>query len=202
MSSRFQTGEPRSAMPRFSARQPIILAALAALALTACQRESREPRGAPLPETSPKVTVTDLYPGQPSPPTPDPRGKSYEGNAYHVSQGSRLFRWYNCNGCHANGGGGMGPPLMDDQWRYGGSIDQIYSTIAQGRPNGMPSFGAKVPSSQIWELAAYVRSLSGNAPSNAEFSRRDAMTNISPRSQTRPETPKTQNPAATQVPSP
>jgi cytochrome c oxidase cbb3-type subunit 3 len=192
MSSRFPVG-----MRRAGVRKQLLVLACAGVALTACQRESRQPRGAPLPETSPKVAVTDLYPGQPTPPAPDPRGKAYEGNAYHVSQGSRLYRAYNCSGCHANGGGSIGPPLMDDQWRYGGSIDQIYSTIAQGRPNGMPSFGAKVPSSQIWELAAYVRSLSGNAPSNAEFSRRDAMTNISPRSQTHPETPRNENPAAT-----
>ena len=44
----------------------------------------------------------------------------------------------NCVGCHCHGGGGMGPALMDDQWRYGGRIDQIAATIAEGRPNGMP----------------------------------------------------------------
>src|SRR5207245_319214 len=38
---------------------------------------------------------------------------AYGGNAYAVSEGKRLFAAYNCSGCHANGGGGMGPPLMD-----------------------------------------------------------------------------------------
>ena len=33
----------------------------------------------------------------------------YEENAFAVNQGKRLFRWYNCNGCHAQGGGNMGP---------------------------------------------------------------------------------------------
>jgi cytochrome c oxidase cbb3-type subunit 3 len=43
----------------------------------------------------------------------------YDENAYAVNQGKRLYRWYNCNGCHANGGGGIGPALMDAEWRYG-----------------------------------------------------------------------------------
>jgi len=163
--------------------------AVAATLLAACQREDRNPQKAKS-ETGAVAAVTDLYPGPPPPVTPDPRAKLYEGNAQHIANGSRLFRWYNCNGCHANGGGGMGPPLIDDTWRYGGSMEQIYSTIAQGRPNGMPAFGSKVPPAQIWELAAYVRSLSGNAPSNAEFSRRDAMTSLTPRNQTAPEKPK------------
>ena len=52
----------------------------------------------------------------------------------------------------------MGPPLMDDEWRYGGRIDQIAASIAEGRPNGMPSWRGKLTDDQIWKLAAYVRS--------------------------------------------
>ena len=48
------------------------------------------------------------------------RRYTVEGNAYAVAQGKRLFRWYNCSGCHATGGGGdWGPALMDDKWIYG-----------------------------------------------------------------------------------
>ena len=109
------------------------VAFVALLALAACQREAREARGKPLPESGPSVSVSQLYPGDPPKRTVDPRAKSYESNAYQVSQGSRLFRWYNCNGCHANGGGGMGPPLMDDLWIYGYEPEQIYHTIVEGR---------------------------------------------------------------------
>ena len=56
-----------------------------------------------------------------------------------------------------NGGGAIGPPLMDDKWIYGAQPDQIYATISQGRPDGMPSFGGHVPTQQIWQLVAYVR---------------------------------------------
>ncbi len=60
----------------------------------------------------------------------------------------------------------MGPALMDNQWIYGGNLDQIYMSIAQGRPNGMPSWGRKIPDGQIWELAAFVKSLSAPATTN------------------------------------
>ena len=66
----------------------------------------------------------------------------------------------NCSGCHSNGGGGMGPSLMDNQWIYGGRLEQIHQTIADGRPNGMPSWGARLSDEVIWRLAAYVRSMS------------------------------------------
>src|ERR1044071_3848683 len=42
-----------------------------------------------------------------------------ETNAYAIAEGKRLYTQLNCVGCHANGGGGMGPPLMDDKWIYG-----------------------------------------------------------------------------------
>ena len=72
----------------------------------------------------------------------------------------RLYKQYNCGGCHFNGGGGIGPALMDDSWIYGGRIDQIFNTIYQGRPNGMPAWGGKIPDDQIWQIATYVRSMS------------------------------------------
>ena len=62
-------------------------------------------------------------------------------NAKAVNDGKRLFGQYNCSGCHSNGGGGMAPALMDDEWIYGGRLDQIHDTIVQGRPNGMPAWG-------------------------------------------------------------
>jgi cytochrome c oxidase cbb3-type subunit 3 len=95
------------------------------------------------------------------------QAREYEGNAYHLSEGKRLFTWFNCTGCHAHGGGGSGPALMDDRWIYGGEIDEIYLTILQGRPNGMPAFGGKIPPQQIWQLAAYVRSMGGHGPKSA-----------------------------------
>ena len=61
----------------------------------------------------------------------------------------------------------MGPALMSGHWRYGGRMEQIYESIAQGRPNGMPSWQFVLGPTQIWDLAAYVKSLSAPAPASA-----------------------------------
>ena len=45
--------------------------------------------------------------------TTDPRAAAYYDNAEAVNAGKQLFKQYNCSGCHSNGGGGMGPALMD-----------------------------------------------------------------------------------------
>ncbi|GJE04407.1 c-type cytochrome [Methylobacterium isbiliense] len=151
--------------------------ALAVLALSACQREDRTARPSPVGlESREEVALVVLSPGE-SQPTVRTSGKAkeFEGNAYHLSQGKKLFTWFNCSGCHAQGGGGMGPALIDDRWIYGGSIENIVQTIREGRPNGMPSFRGRIPDDQIWELAAYVRAMSGNAPSSAAPSRSDSM---------------------------
>jgi cytochrome c oxidase cbb3-type subunit 3 len=106
--------------------------------------------------------------------TPAPYAK-FEESAYAVGEGKRLYSAYNCVGCHAHGGGAIGPALMDSTWIYGSRPDQIYSDIVQGRPNGMPSYGGKIPEYQVWELVAYVRSMSGQLPSDIAPSRSDEM---------------------------
>jgi cytochrome c oxidase cbb3-type subunit 3 len=77
-----------------------------------------------------------------------------------LTQGRLLYASFNCVGCHgAAGGGGIGPPLADDDWIYGGSDANIYASIVQGRPNGMPAFGPALSGEAVWKLAAYVKSL-------------------------------------------
>jgi cytochrome c oxidase cbb3-type subunit III len=88
------------------------------------------------------------------------RANPVENDPVSMQDGRRLFRWYNCYACHGpHGGGAIGPSLRDRVWRYGDSDDQIFASIAQGRPNGMPSWGKKIPEIQIWELVAYIKSM-------------------------------------------
>jgi cytochrome c oxidase cbb3-type subunit 3 len=155
-------------------RRPVegALLAVCLLLVASCEREEREPRGTPVGESGPgAITLSGLYPGDPAP--PDPRRHEYESNAYHISQGQQLYRWFNCNGCHANGGGDIGPPLVDDTWLYGSELENIVATIVQGRPNGMPSFRNRIPEQQVWQIAAYVRSMSGQTPKAASPGRSD-----------------------------
>jgi len=153
------------------------LLASACLVLCACEREDRAYRPENVAtETEEKIALVPLSPGPSAPvEAKSGKGKQYENNAYHLSQGKTLFTWFNCVGCHGNGGGGSGPPLMDDKWVYGGAIENIVATIREGRPNGMPSFRGKIPEDQIWQIAAYVRSMSGNVASDAAPARSDAM---------------------------
>ncbi|MBV9862690.1 MAG: c-type cytochrome [Alphaproteobacteria bacterium] len=152
--------------PAFAAGAAAALAALAFF-LAATARAQTPSAYSPAAESGPlSVAVSGLFPGGGAPPPPDPHVKTYQGNPQYINEGHRLFNWFNCVGCHANGGGGMGPALMDNQWRYGGRLDQIYASITQGRPNGMPSWAGKIPDAQIWEIAAFVQSLSSPSPVN------------------------------------
>ena len=84
----------------------------------------------------------------------------YAGDAAALAEGRRLFGWFNCAGCHGDhGGGGMGPSLRDSTWIYGNGDGHIFASIAEGRANGMPAWGTKLPREQIWKLVAYIRSL-------------------------------------------
>jgi cytochrome c oxidase cbb3-type subunit III len=114
------------------------------------------------------VFVTGLFPNGGAPSPPDPIGTRFEGDKPAIAAGKALFREMNCIGCHFNGGGGMGPALMSGNWRYGGRMEQIYESIAQGRPNGMPSWQFVLQPQQMWDLAAYVKSLSVSAASSAQ----------------------------------
>src|SRR5437016_261184 len=86
----------------------------------------------------------------------------YEDNDYAMTEGQRLYEWYNCGGCHARGGGGIGPPLMAKVWRYGKDPGKIYTSIVDGRPNGMPSWRGKMAQYQVWQIVAYVQALRGD----------------------------------------
>jgi cytochrome c oxidase cbb3-type subunit 3 len=158
-------------------------------AVTACKREERESRPQPVAERAEgEIVVSGLYPG--GPPEPPPAYKEYEESAYHVSEGEQLYSQLNCVGCHSHGGGGMGPPLMDDVWIYGSEPQNIYATIVEGRPNGMPTFRGKIPEQQVWELVAYVRSMSGLLRSDVPSARSDHMSTIPSATNVTPATPK------------
>ena len=156
-------------------------AALLLIALMAgCHRETRETEPlAPFSQAQLATTSTVIAGGAP-PAAPDPRVERYEKSAWHVSEGQRLYEEFNCVECHAHGGGGIGVPLMDDEWIYGSSSPQIVATLIQGRPNGMPSFRKLLTEEQMWQLAAYVRSIAGQVPRDVPPSRGDTLANTVP----------------------
>lgn len=158
-------------------RKIVVCAALcAALAgMGSCKRAQQNLRVDPAlrPVPSNLIPESDLQPGGALPPSMP--NNPYEGNAYAISQGQQLFDKYNCSGCHFHGGGGIGPPFMNHQWIYGGKPAQIFASIAEGRPNGMPSWGRRIPTYQIWQLVTYVESLNGAEPKSVTPARGDSL---------------------------
>ena len=81
----------------------------------------------------------------------------------------------NCAPCHAAGGAGRPgyPILADDNWIWGGSLDEIHQTLLYGiragndetRESDMPAFGADelLEKEQIDQVADYVLALSQQA---------------------------------------
>ena len=165
-------------------RTASLLAAAALLA--ACEREQRAFRETPPGATAfPAVQTTELQAG---PTTGDPSAGTYQENRWAVSQGNTYFLQYNCAGCHSpGGGGGMGPPLNDDEWIYGSDPENIFATIVEGRPDGMPSFRGKIDNGQIWMLVAYVRSMSGLTPKDTWPARTDHMQETRPEREPAPQ---------------
>jgi cytochrome c oxidase cbb3-type subunit III len=160
MCSRFPNPERWAVVARL---RPIAVAAVLAVAANNAGAQQHTAPGAGRGPN--EVSVTSLFPNGATPPRPrDAIGKRFEGNKLAIADGEQLFNQMNCTGCHFNGGGGMGPALMSGHWRYGGRMEQIYESIAQGRPNGMPSWQFVLGPTQIWDLAAYVKSLSVPAP--------------------------------------
>jgi cytochrome c oxidase cbb3-type subunit 3 len=160
--------------------------ALGLLVMGGCERENHRftenpPTATPTPSA---LVASELQPG---PAVGAPKIEApYDHNAWAVSEGKSLFNSMNCSGCHSQGGGGIGPPLMDDEWTYGSEPQQIFSSIADGRPNGMPAWKYQ----QTWELVSYVRSLSSLIPKGARGGRDDHMMRKTPEASTPPAKPK------------
>ena len=165
MSSPCRNPERRAVIAR------LLPVALATVFAVAANNAAAQQDTAPEAQHGPnEVFITGLFPNGGTPPPLDPIGARFEGNKSAIAAGKELFNQMNCTGCHFNGGGGMGPALMSGHWRYGGRIDQIYASIAQGRPNGMPSWQDSLVPTMMWDLAAYVKSLSAPAPTPSSTS--------------------------------
>lgn len=138
------------------------------VAMTACQKGSDAPASAAKVDSAPSsanATVMAMPLGDiagaalPADSTGMPNPYAHDPKA--VAEGKTLFIAMNCAGCHAYGGGGaMGPDLTDSYWRYGGAPAQVFSSILEGRPQGMPSWGKALPPTEIWKLVTYIASIS------------------------------------------
>ena len=76
-----------------------------------------------------------------------------------LSVGKTLFD-KNCISCHNTDGGGntIGPNLTDKAWIYGFDIKEVFSSIKNGRPGGMPKHDNKFNPIQLQQVASFVLS--------------------------------------------
>jgi cytochrome c oxidase cbb3-type subunit 3 len=105
-----------------------------------------------------------------------------ELRGYAVSAGAAVFKTW-CAQCHGSGAAGAKgyPNLLDDDWLWGGTIEDIHTTITHGirntddedaRFSQMPAFGRDelLEKEQIAQVVNYVMSISaGNTPQDASL---------------------------------
>lgn len=138
----------------------MLLLLLAVAAAAGCRgADEGEAEAAPLGAIPPVIghaVGPQPGPDRPMPPMDNP----FAGDPNAPVEGRRLFTWFNCEGCHGgHAGGGMGPSLRDAVWIYGHENHDIFNSIAEGRAHGMPAWGTKLPTEQIWKLVSYIESL-------------------------------------------
>ena len=81
--------------------------------------------------------------------------------ASDIKAGKALFGQH-CVLCHNPDGEGIegsGPNLTDKYWIYGNDIKDVFATIKNGRPGGMPEHGTKLNPIQIQQVASFVLQL-------------------------------------------
>ncbi len=95
---------------------------------------------------------------------------------YANNAGGAIFRTW-CAQCHGSGAAGAKgyPNLLDDNWLWGGTMEDIHYTVTHGirnevdpdaRWSQMPAFGADeiLPEEEIEAVVNYVMDLSGQEP--------------------------------------
>jgi len=137
--------------------------ALLVLAFTACRKETAIPATATTAGAENALVISRhegrIFASGIAPPA-ERVSNSPANDAKAADAGAALFTGMNCDGCHGGGAvGAVGPSLTDGRWRYGGADADIYRSIAEGRPKGMPAFGGVLQPAMVWRLVAYIKSL-------------------------------------------
>jgi len=89
-----------------------------------------------------------------------------------VLEGRKLYLTYGCAGCHGmGGGGGMGKPLIDDEWRFGSDDPTLFKLIRGEIPNQtMPNtIGKSLTDDEVWKVLIYVRSTYAGDPAKINW---------------------------------
>ncbi len=93
----------------------------------------------------------------------------------YIKRSGKVLFGDNCAACHGQNGAGtkgkdglFAPILNDDDWLYGGKIDNIYETIAGGRQGMMVAHKDTLKEQQIDDVAKFVKALSEEGKDKAD----------------------------------
>lgn len=90
---------------------------------------------------------------------PPPSANPYRGVADEMAEGGALYAEH-CAACHGEDGeGGIGPGLTGPAYIYGGSDPDLFASVMDGRPGGMPPFKDSLGEKKTWEVLAYVEGM-------------------------------------------
>ena len=85
--------------------------------------------------------------------------KHFSGDKEAIKEGKEIFA-NTCAPCHnADATGGIGPNLTAATLKFGATEKDIYESIANGRPNGMPPFLQQIGSEKISKVIAFLEPL-------------------------------------------
>jgi cytochrome c oxidase cbb3-type subunit 3 len=88
-----------------------------------------------------------------------PSANPFRGDAAAIAKGAETWTTI-CVACHLPEGTGLvGPSLVDPYWKYGSSDAELFSTVSDGRPLGMPPWGPQLGAEKIWQVLAYMETL-------------------------------------------
>ncbi|HEU4733483.1 MAG TPA: cytochrome c [Kofleriaceae bacterium] len=96
----------------------------------------------------------------------------FSKSAEAVLEGRKLYLKNGCSGCHGmGGGGGMGKPLIDDEWKFGSDDQTLFKLIRGEIPQQtMPNaIGKSLTDDEVWKVLLYVRSVYAGDPSKINW---------------------------------
>ena len=88
-----------------------------------------------------------------------PTANPHHGDAAAIAKGKETWDTI-CVACHTPEGTGLvGPSLVDPYWKYGHDDAALFETVSNGRPAGMPPWGAQLGADKIWKALAFLETL-------------------------------------------
>jgi cytochrome c oxidase cbb3-type subunit III len=89
----------------------------------------------------------------------EPTDNPFHGDAAAIAKGAETWSTI-CVACHLPEGTGLvGPSLVDPYWKYGHGDAELFKTVSEGRPLGMPPWGPQLGTEKIWQVLAYIETL-------------------------------------------